>query len=46
MTENLRVHPDRGELDEVLDLVAREAGEYLRGLDERPVLSRGAREAA
>jgi len=35
------VQPDREELGDVLELVAREAATYLEGLDERPVRSSG-----
>jgi glutamate/tyrosine decarboxylase-like PLP-dependent enzyme len=38
--------PDRDELDEVLEMVAREARDYLSTVDGRPVLEGGAEQAA
>ena len=40
------MNPDRAEIRDVLELVAREAAAYLDGLDERPVRTRNVEEAA
>jgi glutamate/tyrosine decarboxylase-like PLP-dependent enzyme len=45
MTDSEFTYPTREELQDVIELVSREAAAYLAGLDDRPARSKGVREA-